>query len=212
MNNFVKNLTIEERKLFITLNTPVKIQDFLETLKINWSDDTCYSPRMVLKRKTAQCFEGAVFAAACLYMHGKPPLLLDLDTTDDDGDSPHVIALFKKNGRWGGISKTNHAVLRYREPVYKTVRELTMSYFHEYFLNNNGKKTLRSYSRIFDLRRYKPEHWLLSDKPLSDIMEALANSRHYPIAPKSAWKTLRPADQIERKAGRLTEWINSSKK
>src|SRR5690606_22648808 len=135
--------TKDELKIIKKLNTPSKIQDFLNSLEINIEEDgdTSYSPRTVLKKRKAHCVEGAVLAAAILRFHGQKPLILDLETSNDDFD--HVIALFNKNGYWGAISKTNHAVLRYREPVYKTIRELVMSYFHEYFLNKNGKKTLR---------------------------------------------------------------------
>ncbi len=111
-------------------------------------------------QKKAYCFEGAVLAAAALAYHGRPPLLLDLQTTNDDQD--HVLALFKEDGLWGAISKTNNPVLRWRDPVYRSVRELAMSYFHEYFLYKSGEKTLRAYSKAFDLSRFDPKEWVVA--------------------------------------------------
>src|SRR3989344_7563100 len=126
-----KVLTPPEILVFKKLRTPQKIQDYLDALPINFEDsgETYRSPRRLLGAKEAHCLEGALFAAAVLAYHGQKPLLLDLRTTPRDED--HVVALFRQNGRWGAISKTNHAVLRYRDPVYKDVRELAMSYFHE---------------------------------------------------------------------------------
>src|SRR3989338_8757705 len=126
------NWTPAELRILKKLSTPAKIQDFLDAMPFNTVDDneTCMSPRLVLRQHTAQCMEGAMFAAAALRVHGFPPLVLDLSAAKEDAD--HVVAIFQINGCWGAISKTNHAVLRYREPVYKTMRELVMSFFHEY--------------------------------------------------------------------------------
>jgi hypothetical protein len=123
-------------KIFKKLSTPQKIQDFLNSLKFNFEDDgeTCMSPRQVLLKGKAHCMEDAMFAAAALEFHGHKPLILDLRATERPYDSDHVVAVFKKFGCFGAISKTNHAVLRYREPIYKSIRELALSYFHEYFL------------------------------------------------------------------------------
>ena len=150
--------------LFKKLNSSAKIQDFLNTLPFNFekNGDTCSSPLLVLRRGTAQCLEGAILAAAILWYQGQKPLLLDLRTVRPDDD--HVLALFKQSGRWGAISKTNHAVLRYRDPIYATIRELAFSYFNEYFLDN-GKKTLRSYSKPLNLLQFDDE-WLTIDQDL----------------------------------------------
>ncbi|MDP2593496.1 MAG: hypothetical protein Q8P52_02510, partial [bacterium] len=112
------HLTKAEFLLLKKLNSPVKIQNFLEKLPINFEadKDTLFSPRGVLKEKKAHCFEGALFAAAALWVNGEKPLIMDLETVE--GDDNHVVALFRQGGYWGAISKTNHAVLRYREPVY----------------------------------------------------------------------------------------------
>ncbi|MEX1064280.1 MAG: hypothetical protein WD898_00840 [Candidatus Paceibacterota bacterium] len=206
-----KDLNKKEINIFRKLNTPKKIQDFLEKLPINFEEkgDTLMSPRCVLRERKAHCIEGAIFAAAVLRFHGKKPILLDLITASYDED--HVVALFKKNGLWGAISKTNHAVLRYREPVYRNVRELAMSYFHEYFVND-GEKTMRGYSEPFNLSRFDKDAWLTSEDDLWHIAEELHDSRHHKILTKSMLSGLRYADPIEREAGKLTHWEKNSGK
>nr|7OB6_A Chain A, CPR-C4 [candidate division CPR1]7OB6_B Chain B, CPR-C4 [candidate division CPR1]7OB7_A Chain A, CPR-C4 [candidate division CPR1] len=206
-----KLLTTEEKKILARLSTPQKIQDFLDTIKnkdLAEGEHTMWSPRAVLKHKHAHCMEGAMLAALALAYHGHSPLLMDLQTTDEDED--HVVALFKIDGHWGAISKTNHPVLRYRDPIYKSVRELAMSYFHEYFIwwtkKNGGKKTLRAYSNPFDLTRYKPERWVIATGDLDWLAEALDDSKHFPILNKKMQKQLRPASRIETKAASLSEW------
>lgn len=211
--------TKEEIKIFKKLNSPKKIQDFLDTLKINFEEkgETVYSPRMVLKYWSCHCMEGAMFAAAALEYHGHKPFVMDLRSID--GDYDHVVAVFKQFGCYGAISKTNHAVLRYREPIYRTLRELALSYFHEYF-DDNGKKTLREYSELFDLRyydklvtsnadksaRYSQANWRVSDKNLSEIPKKLDEVKHYNILNYKQIKNLRRADKIEIKAGKLVEF------
>ncbi len=187
------------------LATPWKIQDYLEKLPINFEErgDTFFSPRRVLREKKAHCLEGAVFAAAALWVNGATPLIMTLGATTDDFS--HVVALFKVRGLWGAIGKTNHAVLRYRDPVYRSVRELAMSYFHEYFLDN-GRKTLREYSEPLDLRRVGDGRWTVAEKDLWYIDEALDEQKHHPLFPPKARRILRRADPIERRAGKLVQW------
>jgi hypothetical protein len=158
------NLTAQELKQLKQLSTPAKIQDFLNTLPFNFEldGDTCQSPRQVLQSGTAHCLEGAMLAALALRLQGHKPLLMDLKSINGIDDD-HVVALFKLRGRWGGITKTNHAVLRYREPVYLSLRELAMSFFHEYFLHS-GRKTMRSYSTAFDLSKFDRRGWITSDE------------------------------------------------
>jgi hypothetical protein len=196
-------LAPKELALFERLDAPAKIQDYLNAVPFNFSEggDTMHSPRKVMSEKKAQCMEGALFAAAALWYHGERPLLLDLRSGKDDDD--HVVALFRKGGYWGAISKTNHAVLRYRDPIYRSVRELAMSYFHEYFLNKNGKKTLVDFSRPFSLAKYGVS-WITADDDLWHIAEDLDASPHERFAPKGM--TFRPADDVERKMGSITEW------
>lgn len=146
--------------------------------------------------------EGALLAAACFWHNGQCPLLMDLKTTDGKDDD-HVVTLFKENGLWGAVSKTNHAVLRYRDPVYKTIRELALSYFNEYFLDS-GVKTLRSYSTPFSLLQYDDD-WLVSKQDVWRIPEELDDARHFKILP-DGFSGLRLADPIEIETGKFTQW------
>ncbi len=171
-------------------------------------DDTYFSPRCVLRERRAHCMEGAMLAAAALRFAGFRPLVLDLKSSVEDDD--HVVAVFRQKGCWGAISKTNHGVLRYREPVYRTVRELVMSFFHEYFLND-GRKTLRSYSLPVDLSRFDDRGWMTAEENISYIPEYVDAVRHYPVLPPSHIRRLRRADLIERKMGELTEWSRKKK-
>jgi hypothetical protein len=199
-------LTPAEHKLLRALNSPTKIQDYLDTLPINFEStgETYMSPRRTIEAKTAHCFEGALVAAAALAYHGKKPLLLDLRTIPDDED--HVVTLFKEGNFWGAISKTNHPVLRYRDAVYKNPRELVMSYFHEYVMSKDGGKTLREYSKPFDLSRYKLSSWLIAPEEMQWLVDDLDNSQHFSIAPKSILRKIRPASAHEIKAMDLAEW------
>ena len=204
-----------ERKIFARLNSPKKIQDYLDTLPINFETrgETYMSPRRVLRERTAHCFEGALLAAAALAYHGRKPLLLDLVTIERDED--HVVALFSSEGGyasggkklWGALSKTNHPILRYRDPVYKSIRELAMSYFHEYMMDD-GTKSLRRFSTAFDLRRYSPALWVTAEKDLFWLVEALDDSRHYDVAPRKVIAQLRKASRVEVQAINNTEWTD----
>lgn len=200
-------LSADELAILKQLSTPQKIQDYLDGLPQNFekNGETYLSPRRVLREQKAHCIEGALLAAVALWLQGERPLLLDLKTIDIEIDSDHVVALYKKNGYWGAISKTNHAVLRYRDPIYKTVRELALSYFHEYFLTTDGKKTLRSYSRPVSLKKFGIK-WITSEEDLSHIAEALDTVTHFPLIPKGHEQYLRPASPVERKASGIPEW------
>lgn len=209
MHNY--NLTKKEVRLLKSLNTPQKIQDYLNKLQINFDyrKDTYRSPRKVMETGKCHCIEGATFAAFALSLNGYKPLLVHLKTTKHDYE--HVIAVFKKNGKWGAITKTNHAVLRYREPVYSNIRELVMSFFHEYFLDN-GKKTLRNYSIPVNLSRFNKENWATDEKDLWYIDSYLDKVKHYPILTKKQIAGLRKADKVEILAGKLVEWKRGGKR
>ena len=198
-------LNNEELKTLKSLNTPKKIQDFLNKLPINFEEngETCFSPRMVLRNRKAHCMEGALFAAAALKVNGEKPLIVDMNANDRDDD--HVICVFEKNGKWGAIGKTNHAVLRYREPVYKDIRELVMSFFHEYF-DNKGKKNLRSYSEPVDLSKLDSLNWVASEEDIWFVHDYLDKARHFPILDRKQISGLRKADDIEIAAGKIVEW------
>lgn len=204
MARFPSILTSEETRELARLTTPRKIQEYLDDLPINFEEDgeTCMSPRRVLRERRAHCIESALLAAAALWQAGSRPLLLDLKTVK--GDDEHVVALYRLNGHWGAISKTNHAVLRYRDPIYRTVRELALSYFHEYF-KDTGAKTLRSYSRPFDLSRL-PHEWLTEERDLWHVARALDASPHLPLVPPEAVRHLKRASAFERTVMDATEW------
>lgn len=196
---------------FSRLRTPAAIQDFLDALPINHEKkkETCRSARSALSAGNAHCLEGAFIAAAALQAQGRKPLLMNLKA--GNGDEDHAVALFRERGRWGALSKTNHAVLRYRDPVYKTLRELALSYFHEYFLNDTGRKTLRAYSAPFDLTRYG-ESWQTGTRDQWKVAYALRASPHEALVSSADARRLRRASAIERAAGRLTEWKKRDKR
>jgi hypothetical protein len=196
--------TKKEKNLLKKLNTPAKVQDFLNGLKFNFEKDgeTLKSPVLTLRARNAHCFEGALLGAYILSLHGFRPYLMHQKAIK--GDYDHIVVPFKINRLWGALSKTNHAVLRYREPVYRSLRELSMSYFHEYFLNN-GKKTLRQYSVLFNLNTIK-RGWEISEKDLWYLDEKLDKIKHYDVVPKSYLKKLRKADKIEIEATKIVEF------
>lgn len=200
-----KLLTPLERRLFHKLNSPQKIQDYLDTLPINFepAGETYMSPRRTIRAKTAHCMEGALLAAAALAYHRQKPLLMDFQTKMVDED--HVIALFRQNGYWGSISKTNHAILRYRDPIYKSPRELAASYFNEYFIDS-GEKTLLRFSAPFDLSRIPPEKWITAGEDLYEIVERLDKSRHFPLVPEKNRRFIRRASKVERDSLLHREW------
>lgn len=198
-------LTKDEERILKRLSSPERIQDFLDRMPINFekNGDTHLSPRRVLREQKAHCIEGALLAAVALMYHGERPLLLDLKTRFLDDE--HVVALFKRNGYWGAISKTNHAVVRYRDPIYKTVRELALSYFHEYFRDRDGVKTLVSYSKPFNLRTLGVE-WVTAEHDLWELDDILNDLPHYPLVPLKNARTLRKATRFERDTLNPREW------
>jgi len=201
-------LTSREQDVLGRLDTPHKIQDFLDRLPINFEKRGCthMSPRRVLRERRAHCIEGALVAAAALWMHDRAPLLLDLKTVESDDE--HVVALFREHGYWGAISKTNHAVVRHRDPIYKTVRELALSYYHEYFRDRDGLKTLASYSRPFDLRTLG-DFWITEERDLWELDDILNAVPHDPFVPKRCKPLIRRATPFERRVLNAREWTKS---
>ncbi len=199
------DLNSEELRLLKKLNTPAKIQDYLNTLAINFElrRETCYSPRKVIRLQTAHCMEGAMLAALALRVNGHKPLVMDLKSIE--GDDDHVVTVFRQYNRWGGITKTNHGVLRYREPIYRDIRELATSFFHEYFLHS-GKKTLRSYSVPMDLSRFDRRGWMTAEEDVWYVPETLDRIKHYSLVPAKLVRKLRLADEIEIAMGKMIEW------
>lgn len=184
------------------LSAPHEIQDFVSALGMNAEKDgdTCMPVAQTLKHGYAHCIEGAFVAAAALWIGGGAPLLMDLQA---EGDHDHVVALFRSHGCWGAISKSNHVWLRWRDPVYRTLRELAMSYFHEY--TNEERKTLRNYSVSFDLRRFPTAQWVTGAESCWDIGYALDQARHYRLLTPAQSRTLRNRDKMELKAGKLIQ-------
>ncbi len=187
------------------LSTPEKIQAFLNATPINHElgGETVLSVREVIRQRRAHCIEGAMLAACALWVHGEPPLVMHLDC--HESDFPHVVALFRRAGAWGAISKTNGAPLRYRDPIYRTLRELALSYFHEYS-NRRGHKTLRSYSHAFDMRRIDSEEWVTAESSCWDTHDRLTDLRHYPLISKRQERLLAKRDAFERKAAKIVEY------
>lgn len=202
----------KEIKIFKKLNTPAKIQDYINKIPFNFDErhDACLSPRKVLEKNKADCIEGALLASAILEFHGYKPLVVDLRSVKKPYDYDHVIAVFKVEGFWGAISKTNHSVLRYREPIYKNIRELVMSYFHEYFLDS-GLKTLREYSLPINMNRFNKINWRTTEKSISKIMGEIDRIKHFKILNKKQEKTLRLADKIEINSTKMVEYKNNKK-
>ena len=190
--------TKDETSFLKTLGDADKIQGFLDSLDYNPVYE-CRSPRWVIRKRSAHCFEGALFAAAAMQFNGYKPLIVDLKAYNDDD---HVITVFKEDGYWGAVAKSNFTSLRFREPVYRTLRELVMSYFDFYF-NIVGDKSLRSYSRPLDLTIYDARHWTTTDEDLEYIGDKLETIRHYPVIDQKMIGNLKKASDIMLQAGML---------
>ena len=190
--------TKDEISFLKTISDPDKIQGFLDSIEYNPIYE-CRSPRSVIKKKSAHCFEGALFAAAAMEFNGYLPLIVDLKAYNDDD---HVIAIFKEGIYWGAVAKSNFTSLRYREPVYRSLRELIMSYFDFYF-NTDGDKSLRSYSVPLNLTVYNSRHWKTTDEDLEYIGDKLEQLHHYPVVNEKMIKNLKRASRIMLAAGML---------
>jgi hypothetical protein len=197
-------LTPAERALLLRPSSPQKLQDFINAIPINHelNGDSCYTVRQVLQYRRAHCIEAALVAACALWLHGEPPLVFDM-RAEDDWD--HVVALFRRGGFWGAIAKSNHVALRGRDPVYRTLRELALSYFHEYH-NERGRKTLREYSCSFDLRQLDPEDWLTGKAGAWEVERRIDLARHYRLIPRRQQRFLTPIDAMQQRAKLLVEY------
>lgn len=190
--------TKEEKQFLKTLDNPDKIQAFLDEIDYNPNYE-CRSPRWVMKKRSAHCFEGALFAASALQFIGYKPLIVDMRAVNDDD---HVIAVFKVDEYWGAVAKSNFTSLRYREPVYRTLREMIMSYF-DFFFNTDRYKSLRSYSLPFDLTVFKSLNWETTDDDLEYIGDKIESLHHFPVASDKMIKKLYRASDSMLKAGLL---------
>jgi hypothetical protein len=204
-------LTPAETRLFARLDSPQKIQTYIDRLPANFEPDgdTLMSPRRMMKARVAHCAEGAMFAAAVLAFHNQDAWLMDIRSLPSDHD--HIVTLFRQHGLWGAISKTNHAILRWRDPIYRTPRELAMSYAHEYCLPG-GKKSMLEFSRPFSLTRFAPKRWVIAEEELHWLMDRLDNAPHIAVAPPAALRARRRSSPIELKAQEVVEWKRPKKK
>lgn len=196
-SNFRHPLSESERQFFETLTTPAKIQAFLDS--IPYSTDPFYRcPLRVFRERMAHCFDGALFAAMALRRLGHPPLILEMVPNDRDDD--HLLALYKCDGYWGAVAKSNFVGLRFREPVYRNLRELVMSYF-EQFYNVEREKTLRSYSLPLHLKTFDRLNWMASDGPLERIAQRLDKIQKVPVITRKMVSNLSLLDERSYHAG-----------
>jgi hypothetical protein len=178
------------------LKTPSQIQKFVDALEYQYAD-TAMSPQRVLRERKGHCLEGALLAAAAFRVNGYPPLLMDLESVRDDD---HVLAIYRKDRLWGSVAKSNFAGLRFRAPVYRTPRELALSYVDHYY-NLRGERTLRSYSAPVNLARLDKQHWMTSEEDVWCVPELLIAARHYPLFPDKVARSLPRLDRRSFEAG-----------
>jgi len=190
--------TPAERAVLARMDTPFKVQGWLNSIAYDPAPGTA-SPRRVMRERKANCFEGALFAAAAFRFHGRPPLVVDMRSWNDDD---HVLAVFRQNGAWGCVAKSNYTVLRFREPVYRSIRELMMSFFDVYF-NPIGQKTLRAYSVPYDVSRFDGMSWMTTEEDISDVGDALDKARHYKVLTPAQIRSLQITEPTLVKAGLL---------
>jgi hypothetical protein len=186
------------------LRTPERIQDFINAIPWNHETDgpTARSVADTLRANRAHCVEAAFVAACSLWLAGEPPLLMDLGAAR--GDVDHVVALFRRGGHWGAISKSNSPFLRHRDPIHRSLRELAISFFPQYV--KKRRKTLRTYSVAVDLRRYDPAIWVTHAGFCHAMVDSLTGSRHFAILPAGTTRPLRPIDEIEARSNLLKDY------
>jgi hypothetical protein len=190
-------LSPRETRTLRRLTPPWRIQKFLDGLDYDVKGEGCRSPRRVLRERRVQCMDGALFAAAALRVQGERPLLLDLEAVFDDD---HVLALYRVKGLWGAIARSNYSGLRFREPLFQTVRDLALSYVESYF-NLRRQKTLRRFSQPFDLSRFDRIGWMTSEEDLWAIPNHLVEIRHERLLTPAQEKSLAPVSRIVFAAG-----------
>ena len=194
-------LSAESLRTLRALKTPQHIQRFIDGLTYQYAD-TAWSPERVLRERKGHCLEGALVAAAALRVHGHAPLLMDLEAVRDDD---HVVALYRERGLWGGIAKSNFAGLRFRAPIYRTLRELALSYFDHYY-NLRGERTLRAYAGPVNLARLDRLHWMTAEEDVWCVPELLIAARHYPLFPHRVARALPRLDRRSFEAG-MHGWV-----
>jgi hypothetical protein len=183
------------------LKTPMQIQRFVDSLEYQYAN-TAWSPQRVLRERKGHCLEGAMVAAAALRVNGYRPLLMDLEAVRDDD---HVLAIYRVHGLWGSIAKSNFAGLRFRAPVYRTLRELALSYFDHYY-NLRGERTLRGYSVPVNLARLDAQGWMTSEEDVWCVPELLIAARHYEVCSDKVTRSLPRLDRRSFEAG-MHGWV-----
>jgi hypothetical protein len=191
--------TAREAAFLRRLRPEWRIQQFLDAIDYDVDGRSCRSPRRVLQERVVQCLDGALFAAAALRLQGQRPLIMDLEAERDDD---HVVAVFQRYGRWGAIARSNYSGLRFREPVFRSLRELALSYFESYF-NLRREKTLRRYSVPVDLSRFDDREWMTSEGELWEIGEHLVHVRHFALLTPAMDRDLGPVDRRLFEAGKV---------
>jgi hypothetical protein len=194
-------LSAESLRTLRALKTPERIQRFIDGLAYQYAD-TAWSPERVLRERKGHCLEGALVAAAALRVHGHPPLLMDLEAVRDDD---HVVALYRQRGLWGGIAKSNFAGLRFRAPIYGTLRELALSYFEHYY-NLRGERTLRAWAGPVNLARLDRLRWMTAEEDVWCVPELLIAARHHPLFPHPVARALPLLDRRSFEAG-MHGWV-----
>lgn len=196
--DYLNRLTADERQALAGLDSPAAIQAFLDDIPYS-TDDFYRCPLRVVRERTAHCFDGALFGAAALRLLGHPPLILDMLAERDD---EHLLALYRVDGHWGAVAKSNFAGLRFREPVYRSLRELVMSFFEDYF-NADGEKTLRGYTAPLNLSRFDRLAWMTGNDHLEAIAERTDRIRRYPLLTPALVAGLSLVDARSYQAGML---------
>jgi hypothetical protein len=191
--------TAREAAFLRRLTPEWRIQKFLDDIDYDAAGAACRSPRRVLRERTVQCLDSALFAAAALRLQGQRPLVMDLEAVRDDD---HVVAVFRRHGHWGAIGRSNYSGLRFREPVFRTLRELALSYFESYF-NLRREKTLRRYSVAVDLSRFDDRGWMTSEDDLWEVGACLAHVRHFALLTPAMERDLGPVDRRLFAAGQV---------
>ncbi|MCI0518651.1 MAG: hypothetical protein L0Z70_00145 [Chloroflexi bacterium] len=200
LNEFSQRLTPENRALFLDMTTPVKIQAYLDSIPYV-GEELDRSPLRLMQDRQGHCLDGGVFAALALSNLGHPPLLLDM-LPEPGADDDHILALFRAHGLYGAVAKSNFAGLRYREPVYRSLRELVMSYFDDFF-NSAGRRTMRAYCRPLHLSRFDRYGWMWSEAGMNRISRQLYRLKPIPVLPPQSIPALTPVDERSYQAGML---------
>jgi hypothetical protein len=186
------------QQVFRGLKSPIAIQAYLDSIPYK-AEELDRSPLQVMSDGQAHCLDGGIFAALALWRIGFRPLIIDL-VPEPGKDDDHVLAIFQVDGLWGALAKSNYAILRYREPVYRSLRELAMTYF-EFFFSLQREKTLRGYTRPLDLSRFTDPSWMWDEEGIKRISKRLYGLKPIPLISEKSATHLSLSDERSYKAG-----------